>query len=135
LRVGEIPNEFASIFDLHGIKRPARQMIKFSNLTRTWLGCVILCTFVSQGAPIASAQEWSFFLECGAYPDKVQANQKVHALEFLGLPISVRSERGENGKIWYELVVKGMRAPDEARRTRILIEKSGGPRCKSELDH
>jgi len=108
--------------------------IRFLNLTRAWLGCAIVCAFALQGAPRASAQAWEFFLECGKYPDKGQADQKVQALGFLGLPISVRRDRDKRGMTWYELIVKGMNTPDEARHTRQLIETSGGPHCKSELD-
>jgi cell division protein FtsN len=102
--------------------------------TRAWFVCAIVCAFALQGARTASAQAWEFFLECGKYPDKDHADQKVQALGFLGLPISVRRERDEKGEIWYELVVKGMNTPDESQRTKLLIETSGGPQCRSELD-
>jgi cell division protein FtsN len=110
------------------------RMTKFSNSARAWFACAIVCGFVLQDTPTASAQAWEFFLECGKYQDKDQADQRVQTLGFLRLPISVRRERDEKGEMWYEIVVKGMNTPDEARRTKLLIETSGGPRCKSELD-
>jgi cell division protein FtsN len=111
-------------------------MTEFSNLSRSKFVYVIAFSFAlaSQNTPKASTQPWSFFLECGKFSDKENANQKVQALGFLGLPISVRYDRDQNGQIWYELIIKGMNDADEARRTRLLIETSGGLHCRSELD-
>jgi SPOR domain len=108
-------------------------MIHFPNVVRARLSCALACAFALQGSTAAWAQAWSFFLECGRFPNKEQANQRAQALESLHLPIAVRRDQDEKGKIWYELIVKGISSPDEAQRTRILVEKSGGPHCKSEL--
>jgi cell division protein FtsN len=110
-------------------------MIQFSNLIRARPSCVIALAFALQGAPAARAQAWSFFLECGKFPDKEQASQRMEALRFLGLPIFIRRDQDKSGNIWYELVIRGIRTPDEAQRKRILVEASGGPDCKSELVH
>ena len=107
---------------------------QFQNLSYADLGYAVALAFTLQSGPKASAQTWSFFLECGQFSDKEQANHRVKALGVLGLPISVRREPDENGKMRYELIVKGMDDAEEAQRTRLLIERSGGPHCKSELD-
>jgi cell division protein FtsN len=111
------------------------KVIHLPNLIRALLSWVIACAFALQGAPVARAQEWSFFLECGKYPSEEQAHKKVQALGALGLSISIRRDRDRRGNMWYELVVKGMSNPDEAQRVSRLVEIAGGPHCKSELIH
>ena len=97
-------------------------MIQFSNLIRARPSCVIALAFALQGAPAARAQAWSFFLECGKFPDKEQASQRMEHSNSSAFPFSFDATRIRAGIYGMSLSSEAF-APPTRRSVREFLSK------------